>query len=399
MSPVVIEEVRLRAILDSRGERTVEAEVALAAGPTGTGSCPVAIAPGRRESARRPITDLGPNAAGAAGGRIRSALRGATIGSQEELDAELWQLAGTAANATLAVSIAFCRACAAAAGLPLHVHLSRLAGSVPTVPHLLVNVFSGGIHAERPARSFQQLMLAPQLGTVVDELEATLAVFAAAESRLNGTPLSASSGLLRRDAEPEALLAELSADAERAHVARAIAKPGVDVAAEHLQTADGYRLGPEVMSGERLLERLARMAERFGIAYLEDPFAPADERLWRELRTRLRDGTCVVGDDLFASDPARIDASLADAILLKPSQAGTVTTTLAAARRARTAGMELCVSHRSGETEDTFICDLAVALGARWIKVGGPRRGDRISKFNQLLRLAEAQTSPTTEGS
>jgi enolase len=402
MSATAVQEIRLRTILDSRGERTVEAELALAGGATGTGSCPRAIAAGHRERPRSPVAMLGSGGAGEAADRIRTVLQGATIGSQAELDALLPGLAGAAANVTLAVSVAFCRATATDAGLPLHQHLARLAGTTPSVPHLLVNVFSGGVHVARPARSPQQLMLAPDLPTVAEEIELALALFAATERRLAGdgrpVALSASSGIVRRDAEPEALLAELRDDAAALPGAAGALQFGVDVAAEHLAGPDAYRLGIGELSGEALLDRLERLALEYRVSYLEDPFAPRDEALWRELRTRLSGTTCVVGDDLFATDPDRVDPALADGILLKPSQAGTVTETLGAARRARDAGMTLCVSHRSGETEDTFICDLAVALGARWIKAGGPRRGDRISKLNQLLRLSESRTPhPPTE--
>jgi len=398
MSASRIRELRLRAILDSRGERTVEAVVALAGGAEGTGSCPVAIAPGRRERRRAAVGALGARDAGAAGRRARRALEGATVASQDELDAHLRSLGGRAANVTLAVSIAFCRARAAEAGLPLHRHLARLAATTAAMPHLLVNVFSGGVHGDRPARSFQQVMLAPELASVAEEIEAGLAVFAAAEDAVARRGLdhrlSASSGIVRRDASPERLLGELREHAERLGLPAQAAQLGVDVAAEHLAIpGGGYRLGSDELGGERLLDRLEAMASEAPLAYLEDPFAPADEHLWRDLRARLGPETCLVGDDLFATDSARVDPALADAILLKPSQAGSVSETLAAARRARAAGMALCVSHRSGETEDTFICDLAVALGARWIKTGGPRRGDRISKLNQLLRLSEDRTS------
>jgi enolase len=164
----------------------------------------------------------------------------------------------------------------------------------------------------------------------------------------------------------------------------------VDVAAEHLAAGGGaYRLNGGRVRGEELVERLERLARDHGLVYVEDPFAPEDAGLWRELTSRLGDRALVVGDDLFVTSAEYVEPGLANAILLKPSQAGTVTTTLEAARAARDAGLELCVSHRSGETEDVAICDLGVALGARYVKVGGPRRGDRIAKLNQLVRLAE----------
>jgi enolase len=143
------------------------------------------------------------------------------------------------------------------------------------------------------------------------------------------------------------------------------------------------------VTGHELMARLERLAADFPLVYLEDPFDARHTALWRELTGRLSGRVLVAGDDLFATSARRVDPALAGAVVLKPSQAGTVSATVAAARAARAAGMELCVSHRSGETDDPAICDLAVGLGARYLKLGGPRRGDRLAKYNQLLRLAE----------
>jgi enolase len=168
----------------------------------------------------------------------------------------------------------------------------------------------------------------------------------------------------------------------------------VDVAAEHLHRQDGhYRFGESTISGAELLKRHLDLVKTYNMGFLEDPFDAADQHLWRELTKELQQTTCVVGDDLFATDSAKIEPGLATGIILKPNQTGTVTGVLSAARAAHEAGMLLCVSHRSGETEDTMMCDLAVAIGASFIKVGGPRRGDRTAKYNQLIRLATQMNS------
>ncbi|HEV2999818.1 MAG TPA: phosphopyruvate hydratase, partial [Solirubrobacteraceae bacterium] len=297
---------------------------------------------------------------------------------------------GAAADVTLALSIAGWRAAAAQAGEALHRRVAAAAGTTPAMPHPLVNVFSGGVHAAPRPDSFQQLMAVPCRATFAADAEAALAVWAEAERRLAGRgaawTLSASSGMLVEGATSEELLAEL----------HAVVSPhervgtGADVAAEHLAAGPGlYRLDGRTLAGPELLDLLDRLCAERELVFLEDPFAPEDEELWRELTERLAGRTAVVGDDLFATDAARMDRALATAVLLKPSQAGTVAATLDAARAALDAGIDLCVSHRSGETEDTFVCDLAVGLGALAQKVGGPRRGDRIAKYNQLLRLAE----------
>jgi enolase len=165
---------------------------------------------------------------------------------------------------------------------------------------------------------------------------------------------------------------------------------GVDAAAEHRRAGpDRYRLDGRVVDPDELEALHERLVERFDVGFLEDPFDPDDVTRWKAAAAALGDRACVAGDDLFATDPDRIDPALATGVVLKLSQAGTVSATLGAARRALEVGMRLCVSHRSGETEDTAMCHLAVAVGAEFVKVGGPRRGDRTIRYNELLRLAE----------
>jgi enolase len=227
-------------------------------------------------------------------------------------------------------------------------------------------------------------------GTATDRVRDALTLFAMIEDRYAGrhAGYSASSGLLVTGHDTGELLAELRGQLDSAGMRHAI---GVDVAAEHLRSPAGrYRFEGAELPGADLAERLEAQVRRYGIGYLEDPFDAADEDLWRELTRRLNGVADVVGDDLFATDAERLRPGLAHAIVVKMTQIGTVSGTLTAAARARRLGMSGCVSHRSGETEDTAMCDLAVGLGARYIKVGGPRRGDRTAKYNQLLRLGEA---------
>ena len=391
---MVITGLRVRGILDSRAEPTVEAELTLDNGACGRGSCPRAIAPGRRE---RPI--------GAAAGlgvlpglaeRMRAALAG--VHGQDEVDARLTgELDLTGVSLVLAVSVAYARARAAAAGVPLWRYLADVAGTTPGIPRLMVNVFSGGIHATGTANGYQQVMVIPRTGGVVSDIDAACRVWAAAAAiavRRFGEPrLSASSGIV----------VPLDSAGQLRLLAQAIAETGladdvlvgVDVAAEHLRDGDRYHLGSRLLTAPELAEVLHEQVGRYGIGYLEDPFDSGDEPAWRALRASLPASTQVIGDDLFATDADRVTPELADGILLKPSQIGTISGLVAAAAQARLAGMAIAVSHRSGETDDTVICDIASALGADLIKVGGPRRGDRLAKYNQLLRLAEEVPSPS----
>lgn len=391
--------VHLRGILTSQGETTVEAQVSLTGGATGTASCPLAIAPGRRERPRGDRCALG--ALPGAGTALADSLLRAGATGQRAWDTAVLTLAGThgfGTTTSLPLSLAYAKAAAAAGGRTLVGHLASLAGTEPAMPALLVNVFSGGIH--RPGRpdGFQQIMVVVDRENVATGVHDALRLFRRVEERYATRPgfegYSASSGLLVSGRTTEQLLTELRAELHALGVDFGI---GCDVAAEHLRRLDGrYRFEGRALDGTALGERIADYAARFGIRFVEDPFDPADEGLWRGLAARLRGRVDVVGDDLFATDHERLRPGLAHAIVLKMNQIGTVSGTIATARRARGLGMSCCVSHRSGETEDTSMCDLAVALGARYIKVGGPRRGDRTAKYNQLLRLGEALTSRTT---
>jgi len=388
-----ITDVALRGILDSRGHPTLEADVWLGE-VRGRGSCPVAIAPGRLERRRRLRTGaLGTLRDSETGRLLRSELIGLEP-DQEGLDVRLRELDdrhGAGADVTLAVSLAHARAAAAVAGEPFHAWLASRAGLTPRLPRLLVNAFSGGIHGTAAPDSFQQVMVIPQAGSPLDDIRIALDVYAALEHAMSASgppPISASSGFL-----PGARGLAWQLGTLGQACAGTVTALGVDVAAEHLRSGGGYRFEGRELGSADFAALLLELARAHGIAYIEDPFDPADTDAWEAFLPAARQaGATVVGDDLFASDAARVRPGLADAVLLKPSQAGTVTATLAAARAARRLGLRLAVSHRSGETEDTAMCDLAVAVGAEWIKIGGPRRGDRIAKYNQLIRLTETVT-------
>jgi enolase len=379
--------VRLRGILTSRGEPTVEAELTLGHDITATASCPVAIAPGRLERARGAVGGLGPLDI-----PVRELATDRAL-SQAEWDGRLMDFAqrhGLGTTVTLPASMAYCKAMAQAAGLPLHAYLASLAGTRPAMPALLVNVFSGGIHHPGPPDGFQQIMMIAGRG--VRGVTEALRVFGRLEQRharrAGFMGYSASSGLLVAGAATERLLGELRAELDATGSGLGL---GFDVAAEHLREPDGrYRFEGRTISGAELAERVEGFATRYGAGFVEDPFDAADTECWRKLTARLTGLTDVVGDDLFATDALRMRAGLASGVVLKMNQVGTVSGTIEATWKARKLGMACCVSHRSGETEDTSMCDLAVGLGVSYIKVGGPRRGDRTAKYNQLLRLAEA---------
>ncbi len=390
-----IQRVRLRGILDSRGQVTPEAEVRLIGDFVGTASCPVAIAPGRREKMRARSMAVGALVPADPLTEVIGKLEGETVNTQYDFDARLEHLqvaSRTGADVTLALSLAFGRACAQANGQSLFRYMCGLSNVRPTMPHPLVNVFSGGIHGDRGHVPFQQIMVIPEFGSIEDDIRAALTVYESIESRMADKGLilgySASSGLLV--GQPyETLLEQLSQQISVLGMSSNVSI-GLDVAAEHLKLADGrYEFSGRLLRGDELASIHHDLIGRYPIRFLEDPFDPDDIYLWRSFTSAVTGRSWVIGDDLFATNADYISKGLASGILLKMNQVGTLTATLGAVEAARNAEMILCISHRSGETEDAAMCDLAVAVGARFIKVGGPRRGDRTAKYNQLIRLAE----------
>ena len=392
-----INRVHFRGILESRGKLTIEAELELQDGSLGWASSPVAIAPGRREQRRSFIQHLGPLDGEAVFSELRRRIETVRFNSQNNFDSFVEQIPTAielGADVRLVLSVAFCRATSKAQGISLLDQLVQLGGRSPAVSRPLVNIFSGGVHDSTCKIPFQQIMFTPDFGDIRANIEAGLAVYAAVESRLEKSGRefrhSASSGMQLSGVGHVELFEELHEIIGQLNYPREKAPLAIDVAAEHLRTENGhYRFGTEIVTGDELFERLKEIVRKYNVQFLEDPFDPSDEELWRSAATQLSPSTVVVGDDLFATNSANIKPGLATGILLKLNQVGSVTGAIQAAQTAAEAGLVLCVSHRSGETEDTVMCDLAVAVGATYIKVGGPRRGDRIAKYNQLIRLAE----------
>jgi enolase len=310
-----------------------------------------------------------------------------------DFDRRLRRLAdseGVGSDVTLAVSLAFARATAAAFGTELRHVFAPPAPRGGPAPHVLMNAFSGGIHCGPSPDSFQQIMIIPEGETFLDRLDAGLSLYHELERAVfhDSMPtLSASSGFMVVGVGSESLLELLRNTIDETKIAASI---GIDVAGEHLREPDGrYRFEGSSLEPAVFEALLANYVGRFDLTYLEDPFDCADRDHWRSLMANVGGAALIVGDDLFTSMEDLIDPSLASGIVLKMSHAGSVSETIAAGQRARDAGMRLCVSHRSGETDDCAMCDLAAALQAELIKVGGPRRGDRIDKYNHLIRLSK----------
>jgi enolase 1/2/3 len=405
-----IEKVHARQVLDSRGNPTVEVELALRSGAAGRAAVPSGASTGEFEA-----TELrdGGEAYGGKGvtkavanvnGAIAEAIHGRDASDQAGLDRALTELDGTpnksrlGANAILGVSLAAAHAAAAEEGQPLWRYLGGEAAHVLPVP--MMNVLNGGAHADNSV-DFQEFMIVPVGAPSFREaLRMGAEVFHALRKTLHdrglGGGVGDEGGFAPNLGSNEEALQMLVAGIEAAGYA-----PGDDVAialdpaVSEIFSDGAYVLEHEgrTLSAGELADYWAELAERYPILSIEDGMDEEDWDGWRTLTDRLGDRLQLVGDDLFVTNTERlrrgIDSGVANSILVKVNQIGTLTETLDAVSTAREAGYTAVMSHRSGETEDVTIADLAVATGCGQIKTGAPSRSDRVAKYNQLLRIEE----------
>jgi enolase len=401
-----VELVHARQILDSRGNPTVEVEVELASGATGRAAVPSGASTGVHEALE--LRDGGEawggkgvsRAVGNVNGEIAGAVRGLDPGDQRALDERLIELDGTpnkgrlGANAILGASLASAKAAAAEAGVSLFRHLGG--EEARTLPVPMLNVINGGVHAQNSI-DLQEFMLVPAgAETFAEALRVGAEVFHALRALLHERGLATAVGdeggfAPDLGSSEEAIEAVLEA-AERAGHRNRVAI-ALDPAATELYRDGRYAFEGREEDGEGMIGFLDELASRHPIVSIEDGLAEDDWGTWRALTERLGGRLQLVGDDIFVTNPERlrrgIMENVANAILIKVNQIGTLTETLDAMALAREAGYACVMSHRSGETEDTTIADLAVATGCGQIKTGAPSRSDRVAKYNQLLRIEE----------
>ena len=403
-----------REILDSRGNPTVEADVRLNDGSTGRAAVPSGASTGEHEAVELRDGDkkryLGKGtlkAAGYVNGEIAAAIRGMDAASQREIDQKMIDLDGTpnkgrlGANAILAVSMAVARAAAMSQGVPLYRYLGGLAASVLPVP--MMNILNGGAHADNSV-DFQEFMIVPfGAGDFADALRMGAEVFHTLKSVLKKKKYSTAVGdeggfAPNLKSNEEAL--EVILDA----IVQAGYKPGKDIglaldpaASEFYDSKKRKYVFKKSDKSERSSEQMvafwSEWVRQYPIVSIEDGLAEDDWKGWKGMTDTLGKKIQMVGDDLFVTNTERlgrgIQEGVANSILIKVNQIGTLSETLAAMQMAGAAGYTSVVSHRSGETEDTFISDLVVATGAGQIKTGSASRTDRIAKYNQLLRIEE----------
>ncbi|GGM92681.1 enolase [Thermus composti] len=403
--------VTAREVLDSRGFPTVEAEVELEGGARGRAMVPSGASTGThealelRDGGRRYLGKGVRRAVENILERIAPELIGMDALDQEGVDRAMLALDGTpnkanlGANAILAVSLAVARAAAEALGLPLYRYLGGVQGVVLPVP--LMNVINGGKHADNRV-DFQEFMLVPAGAERFSEaLRMGAEVFHTLKGVLKEKGYSTNVGDEGGFA-PDLRSNEEAVELLLLAIERAGYTPGkevslaLDPAASELYREGRYHLEGEgkVLSSEEMVAFWEAWVEKYPILSIEDGLAEDDWEGWRLLTERLGKKVQLVGDDLFVTNPERlrmgIERGVANAILVKVNQIGTLSETLEAIRLAQRSGYKAVISHRSGETEDSFIADLAVAVNAGQIKTGSLSRSDRLAKYNQLLRIEEA---------
>jgi len=410
MSTII--EVHAREILDSRGNPTVEADVALSSGAQGRAAVPSGASTGEHEAVELRDGDTKRYGGKGVSEAVRNVnevigprLEGMTASDQIAVDAEMMDLDGTpnksklGANAILSVSLAVARAAAADTGLPLYRYLGGPMARVLPVP--MMNILNGGAHASNNV-DCQEFMIVP-IGaeTFAEALRMGVETFHALKKVLTKQGLSTAVGDEGGFA-PMLPSNEAALDAVMQAIEAAGYQPGRDLAIALDPAASEFHQDGEYVfkkgdgarrSAADMVELYAQWVDRYPIVSIEDGLAEDDWDGWTLLTERLHDRVQLVGDDLFVTNVDRlgrgIEEGVANAILIKVNQIGTLTETLQCIELAKGSAYGVVISHRSGETEDTFIADLAVASGAGQIKTGSGSRTDRIAKYNQLLRIGE----------
>lgn len=410
-----IKNIRAREVLDSRGNPTIEADVILASGVIGSACAPSGASTGSREALelrdKDPKRYLGKGvliAVNNVNTAIRDSLLGFDANDQEGLDKVMIALDGTAnkeklgANAILAVSLAAAKAAALANNLPLYAHIAQLNGSTAalSLPVPMMNIINGGEHADNNV-DIQEFMVQPVGAPSFSEaLRYGAEIFHSLKSVLHKMGLSTSVG------DEGGFAPNLPSNAAALDaILQAVEKTGLKMGSDirlalDCAASEFYKDGKYVLRGENsvydsagFVDYLAKLSVDYNILSIEDGMDESDWDGWAKLTRKIGNRVQLVGDDLFVTNTSilsrGIEQSIANSILIKFNQIGTLSETLAAIRMAKDAGYTAVISHRSGETEDTTIADLAVATGAGQIKTGSLCRSDRVAKYNRLLRIEE----------
>lgn len=406
-----IKTIKAREILDSRGNPTLEAEVILTTGQWGRAAVPSGASTGSREAVE--LRDHDATRYGGKGvlkaisfvrNELAAALAGFDVTQQQEIDDVMIALDGTpnkerfGANAILAVSLAVAKAAAVVRDLPLYQSLSEQTSYQLPVP--MMNIINGGAHADNNL-DFQEFMIIPAgMPTFSDALRAGVEVFHQLKKILKNKKYNTNvgdEGGFAPDLPSHEVAVELILEAIKCtgYTAGKEIFIGLDIASNELYRDGHYHLSSDkqALTAEQFIDYLTRFVDQYPVVSIEDGMGEDDWEGWKQLTARLGNRIQIVGDDLFVTNTALLKRGIneraANAILIKPNQIGTLTETLAAIRMAKAAQFNTIISHRSGETGDATIADLAVATNAGQIKTGSLCRTDRVAKYNQLLRIEE----------
>ncbi len=406
---VKIKRITAREILDSRGNPTVEAEVTLSDGSIGAAAVPSGASTGKFEACE--LRDKEDSRYFRMGVRtavknvcelIAPALVGASAFEGERADSVMITLDGMhnksnlGANAILSVSLALRRAAAASVGLPLYAYLSK--EKITKMPIPMMNILNGGAHAANNL-DIQEFMIIPvSAKSFAESLRMSAEIYHSLRGILLSRSLSVGVGdeggfAPNLESDEAAIEIILSAIEEAGYTPGKDVSLGLDVASSEWRCEEGYCLPKKKikLTSDELCGYMSSLCEKYPIISVEDGMGEDDEYGWKRLTERLGEKIMLVGDDLFVTDPERIKAAgrekIANAVLIKPNQIGTLSETERAIKAARELGYGQIMSHRSGETEDTVIADLAVAYGTQFVKMGAPARSERCAKYNRLLKI------------
>ncbi|MBI4062271.1 MAG: phosphopyruvate hydratase [Elusimicrobia bacterium] len=408
-----IESVRALEILDSRGFPTVSATVVLSDGAEGSAGVPSGASTGEHEAVELRDGDKARyfgkgvrKAAANVEGELAKAVKGLDAADLAALDAKLTALDGTpnkgrlGANAILAVSMAAARAAAASAKTPLYAFLRRayaIKSDKWLLPAPMLNVINGGKHADS-GLDVQEFMIVPtEAASFGEAIRCGAEIYQVLKKKLAAMKMTTAVGdeggfAPRLKSHLEALEVLSASIAEGGYQGQV--RLALDCAASEYYKGGKYVLESKPLSSSEIADVYASWASKHGIVSIEDPLAEDDWAGWKAMTAKLGDRLRLIGDDLFVTNPARLARGIkeksANAILIKLNQIGTLTETVQAVRDAQKAGFATIISHRSGETEDAFIADLAVALNAGAIKTGAPCRSERLAKYNRLLHIEAA---------
>lgn len=385
---IKIKEIKIREILNSAGKKALEVEMIADNKIKAIGSAPSAIMPGKREVITTKETCKNIL------NKMLYEICNKRLENQEEFDEILERyMQELGSNICLPFSLTFARIMAQAQNLTLVEYIAKIANSRTKrkSPIPLVAIFSGGVHNQKENGSIQNIMIAVNKHPFSKAIPPIIEIYSYIETELKKKDIlkgyGQSSGMIVEEMTTDEKFEMVSKTIKKLNYEKEVTI-AIDVAAEHFFKDDSYTYQGKKMKSQELSQILKDYIEKYNITYLEDPFDSNDEVYWRKIKSEYKKMD-IVGDDLFATQDKYINRELASGMVIKMNQVGTLTGTIKAFYKAKREDMTTCVSQRSIETEDTFMCDLAVALDATYIKIGGPRRGDRIAKYNRLLRLEE----------